>query len=124
MKIILVDIVDERLKLAEAFEPDVIINASHVDPVEEIRRITDGKGADVIITATPASIAVWYRLLRWLEKMGESSCSAVFRRKRVKPGVDINLVHYNALHLIGTTIFAPRHFQTALQISKFREDTG
>ncbi len=32
-----------------------------------------------------------------------------------KPGVDMNIVHYNALHLIGTTIFAPRHYRLALK---------
>ncbi|MCS6825231.1 MAG: hypothetical protein NZ553_01320, partial [Caldilinea sp.] len=33
-----------------------------------------------------------------------------------KPGVDMNLVHYNALHLIGTTIFAPRHYRLAVHL--------
>ena len=30
--------------------------------------------------------------------------------------VNMNTVHYNALSLIGTTIFAPRHFQAALRL--------
>jgi len=33
-----------------------------------------------------------------------------------KPGVDINTVHYRALHVIGTTIFAPRHQRIALDL--------
>jgi L-iditol 2-dehydrogenase len=32
------------------------------------------------------------------------------------PDVDMNLVHYNALQLIGTTIFAPRHNRMAMQL--------
>jgi L-iditol 2-dehydrogenase len=28
----------------------------------------------------------------------------------------MNVVHYNALHVIGTTIFAPRHQRQALQL--------
>jgi L-iditol 2-dehydrogenase len=32
------------------------------------------------------------------------------------PGVNMNLVHYNALQIIGTTIFAPRHQVTALEL--------
>jgi L-iditol 2-dehydrogenase len=28
----------------------------------------------------------------------------------------MNIVHYNALHLIGTTIFAPRHYRTAVNL--------
>jgi len=34
-----------------------------------------------------------------------------------KPGLDMNIVHYNALHLIGTTIFAPRHYRMALKLA-------
>jgi L-iditol 2-dehydrogenase len=33
-----------------------------------------------------------------------------------KPGVDMNIVHYNALHLIGTTTFSPRHQRIALRL--------
>jgi L-iditol 2-dehydrogenase len=40
-------------------------------------------------------------------------------RGESKPGVDMNLVHYNALHLMGTTIFAPRHQRLALQLMAF-----
>ena len=115
VKIILVDIADGRLKLAEAFDPDVIINAAKVNLVEEIRRITDGKGADVIITATPAPVAV-IQAVEMARKNGRILLFGGLPKDKSKPGVDMNLVHYNALHLIGTTIFAPRHFYTALQL--------
>ncbi|MFN2280336.1 MAG: hypothetical protein ACK2TZ_00635, partial [Anaerolineales bacterium] len=32
------------------------------------------------------------------------------------PPVDMNLVHYNALYVIGTTTFAPRHYRQAVQL--------
>jgi L-iditol 2-dehydrogenase len=32
-----------------------------------------------------------------------------------KPGVDMNIVHYGALQIIGITAFAPRHQRAALQ---------
>jgi hypothetical protein len=38
--------------LAEALD-DAVLNAAKVDPVQEVRRLTGGKG-DVIVTATPA----------------------------------------------------------------------
>ena len=115
VKIILVDIVDERLELAEAFEPDCMINASQVDTVEEVRRITNGKGADVVITATPAPVAV-VQAVEIARKNGRILLFGGLPKENSKPGVDMNLVHYNALQLIGTTIFAPRHFHTALQL--------
>ena len=35
---------------------------------------------------------------------------------RASRASDLNIVHYNALHLIGTTIFAPRHYRQAVQL--------
>ena len=37
-------------------------------------------------------------------------------KEQSKPGIDLNIVHYNALHLIGTTIFAPRHYRLAVNL--------
>ncbi|HSO68307.1 MAG TPA: alcohol dehydrogenase catalytic domain-containing protein, partial [Arachnia sp.] len=55
--IVLVDINAERLAMsAEAVHPDATIDASATDVVAEVMRMTDGRGADVIITATPANI--------------------------------------------------------------------
>ena len=43
-----VDINEERLAMAEGFGA-IPVNASQGDPVEEIRRLTDGRGADVTL---------------------------------------------------------------------------
>lgn len=114
-KIFVADISDERLKLAAAFEPDALINAANVDLVKEVRRLTAGKGADVIITATPAPIAQ-VQAVEMARKGGRILLFGGLPKDNSKPGVDMNIVHYNALHLIGTTIFAPRHFRLALKL--------
>ncbi len=57
-KIFIADIVDERLKLADAFGPDALINSANTNLIEEIKRLTNGKGADVVITATPGVAVV------------------------------------------------------------------
>lgn len=114
-KVFIADIVDDRLKLAEAFEPDVTINAARTDLVEEVRRLTDGKGAEVIITATPAPIAV-VQAVEMARKGGRILIFGGLPKDNSKPGVDMNTVHYNALHLIGTTTFAPRHQRIALHL--------
>ncbi len=114
-KIFVADIVDERLKLAEAFEPDATINVARVDLVAEVRRLTDGKGADVIVTATPAPIAQ-VQAVEMARKGGRILLFGGLPKDDSKPGVDMNIVHYNALHLIGTTIFAPRHYRLALKL--------
>ncbi len=51
-KIIMVDILEERLSLAKKAYPDIhIINANKENPVEAIKKITEGKGVDVAFEA-------------------------------------------------------------------------
>lgn len=47
--VIAVDLVDERLKLAEEFGADAIINASKENVVERVKELTEGKMANVSI---------------------------------------------------------------------------
>lgn len=113
-KIFVIDLVEQRLALAAAFKPDALINAANVDPVQEVRRLTGGKGADVIVTATPAPLAQ-VQAVEMARKGGRILLFGGLPKENSKPGVDMNIVHYNALHLIGTTIFAPRHHRQALK---------
>jgi L-iditol 2-dehydrogenase len=114
-KIFVADIVDERLKMAEAFEPDATINSAKTGLVEEVRRLTDGKGADVIVTATPAPVAQ-VQAVEMARKGGRILLFGGLPKDDSRPGIDMNIVHYNALHLIGTTTFAPRHQLQALKL--------
>lgn len=114
-RVIIADIVEDRLEMARAFQPDAIINAAQTDLVAEVRRLTDGKGADVVITATPAPIAQ-VQAVEMARKGGRVLIFGGLPNDQSKPGVDMNIVHYNALELIGTTIFAPRHQRAALNL--------
>ena len=114
-RIFIADIVDERLKMTKAFEPDETINAAQTDLVEEVRRLTDGKGVEVIVTATPAPVAV-VQAVEMARKGGRILVFGGLPKDNSKPGVDMNIVHYNALHLMGTTTFAPRHQRIALRL--------
>jgi len=114
-KVFIADVNAERLKLTEPFMPDAVLDASRVDLVAEVRRLTGGKGADVIITATPAPVAA-VQAVEMARKGGRILLFGGLPKDESKPGIDLNLVHYNALHLIGTTIFAPRHYRLAVHL--------
>jgi threonine dehydrogenase-like Zn-dependent dehydrogenase len=64
--IIAVDRVPERLAMAKRLGAHQTVNFSKVDPVEEILRLTDGRGVDVAIEAlgTPATFEASLRVLR------------------------------------------------------------
>ena len=48
-RIITVDALPLRCELSMQLGADVAVNADETDPVEEVRRLTDGKGADLVI---------------------------------------------------------------------------
>ncbi|MBP3852027.1 MAG: alcohol dehydrogenase catalytic domain-containing protein [Erysipelotrichaceae bacterium] len=55
--IIMVELNETRLELSKRFGADYYINGSQVDAVEEVLKITDGKGADKVISANPSTQA-------------------------------------------------------------------
>lgn len=50
-RVIIVDIKEENLVLARELGADVAINGKETDPVAEIMRLTNGRGADIVIEA-------------------------------------------------------------------------
>ena len=57
-RVFLIDVNVDRLKMsADAVRPDEVINGGEVDVVERVMELTDGRGADVVITATAANVA-------------------------------------------------------------------
>ncbi|MCZ2404617.1 alcohol dehydrogenase catalytic domain-containing protein [Paenarthrobacter sp. Z7-10] len=68
LKIIALDMVEEKLDLAARCGADVTFNISRVDAVQQIKDLTEGYGADVYIEATghPSAVAQGLDLLRKL----------------------------------------------------------
>jgi alcohol dehydrogenase len=64
--VVAIDLVDSRLDAAKKFGADIVINSSTEDPLEVIRGLTDGLGADVAIEAvgTAATFELATTLIR------------------------------------------------------------
>ena len=114
-KIFVIDIARSRLDFAAAFGPDALIDSSQADPVAEVRRLTAGRGADVVISASPSPKGL-VQSVEMARKGGRVMVFGGLPKEDARAGVDMNLVHYNALHLVGTTTFAPRHQLLALKL--------
>ncbi|MDO5534240.1 MAG: zinc-dependent dehydrogenase [Propionibacteriaceae bacterium] len=113
--IVLVDINAERLKMsAEAVNPDLTIDASSVNVVEEVLRLTEGRGADVIITATPANINQ-EQAIAMAARNGRISFFGGLPKTNPMIECDSNLVHYRQLHIHGANGSAPAHHKAALE---------
>jgi len=114
-RVIVADVFEDRLKMCEPFEPDLLINASRVNLVEEVKKVTSGKGADVVITANPVA-ETQIQAIEMARKGGRILFFGGLPHGKSKPGIDTNLIHYKGLHVIGTTTFAPRHHKLALSL--------
>ncbi len=110
-----VDINKWRLSQAAEFEPDHLIDSGDGNLKETIMKVTGSRGADVVITANPSGRAQ-VQAVEIARKGGRILLFGGLPRDDCRPGIDMNLVHYNALRLIGTTIFAPRHHEQALEL--------
>lgn len=76
-KIIAVDQVPERLEMARRMGAHEVVDFSKVDPVDEILRITDGRGVDVAIEALGLQ-ATFEAALRVLRPGGTLSSLGVY----------------------------------------------
>jgi L-iditol 2-dehydrogenase len=97
--VIMIDINQLRLDQVQPFGADYIINSKDEDPVEAVKRITNGKGADKVISANP-STATQQPALEMVRKGG----IVVFFGgvpKGAMTELDTNLIHYNNIWIKG-----------------------
>jgi L-iditol 2-dehydrogenase len=114
-KVIIADVSQERLALAEQFGPEHVVRITGENLVNEVKQLTGGRGADVVITANPVPESQ-VQALEMARKGGRILLFGGLPPEKSRPGLNTNLIHYNALHVLGTTIFAPRHHATAIEL--------
>lgn len=114
-RVVLVDVNAGRLEMsAAAVQPDATIDASKVDVVAKVMELTDGRGADVIITATAANITQ-EQAIAMAARNGRISFFGGLPKTNPTITCDSNLVHYRQLHIHGANGSAPEHNKKALE---------
>ncbi len=84
-KIIGVDIVDFKLRLAKEFGADFTINAAEEEPVKEIEYLTDGYGVDVSLEVAGTEETMEYAILSACEKSPYASGRVVSVAAQFQP---------------------------------------
>ena len=114
-RVFLVDVNAERLTMsADAVDPDEVIDGSQVDVVEKVMELTDGRGADVVITATAANVTQ-EQAIAMAARNGRISFFGGLPKTNPTITCDSNVVHYRQLHIHGANGSAPEHNKRALQ---------
>ncbi len=95
----MIDINQTRLDMSKQFGVDVTINSAETDPIQEVLNLTEGKGADKVISATPVN-ATQAQAIHMVRKGG----LVVFFGGVPKGSLtelDTNLIHYNNIWIKG-----------------------
>jgi L-iditol 2-dehydrogenase len=116
-KVIGIDLLPNRLEIASKLGADHVINPTDVNPIDEVFRLTDGEGADLIMVAVGG--------------VAEAPCTesaikmaAYGARINIFTGtypykdvlLDPNLVHYKELIVTGTRSYNPKMFELSLEL--------
>ncbi|HLV74672.1 MAG TPA: zinc-dependent dehydrogenase [Vulgatibacteraceae bacterium] len=115
-RVFLVEVNAERLARAAALvKPEAAIDGATTDVVEEVRKLTGGRGADVAITAA-ASGAAQEQAQRLVAPGGRVSLFGGLPKNDPVISVDANRVHYKELSLVGANGSSPAHNARALEL--------
>jgi L-iditol 2-dehydrogenase len=113
-RVFLADINADRLAMsAERVRPDAAIHGT--DLVDQVLKLTDGRGADAIITAA-ASGAAQEQALQMAARQGRISFFGGLPKDNPVIACDSNLVHYRELTIVGANGSSPRHNARALEL--------
>ncbi len=123
-RLIVIDPLDDRLRLAAELGCDVAVNPKQQDLRERIQHETDGRGADAIITACPVP-EVQSQAVSLLAPYGRLCLFGALPRGGASVPLDTNAVHYGNYLVTGTTGGSARDYRTALRlIAGKRVDLG
>ena len=115
--VIVTDLMPSRLEVAKQLGAHEVVNASECDAAEQVRALTQGRGADAVIVATGARAAMEQGL-----QMAALHGNVNFFAGSYPPpklALDPNLIHYKELTLTGSHHFTPFTFQRALKLLQY-----
>ncbi|GIG68426.1 zinc-dependent dehydrogenase [Phytomonospora endophytica] len=115
-RVFLVDINAERLEMAAALvRPDATVHGGDTDAVEAVLKLTEERGADVVITAA-ASGGAQEQAIAMAARRGRISFFGGLPKDAPIIACDSNLVHYRELTIVGANGSSPANNAEALAL--------
>lgn len=115
--VILADIEDKRLELAKELGADYTINSQKLNLEDELMKITNNAGVDVVICACSVPM-VQKQALSVAKKGGRISFFAGLPKGHSINSLDINLAHYKELSIFGSYCSTAAQHIVALKLIK------
>lgn len=116
IKTIIADVMQERLESAKnVCGADYIINSKEQDLAAEVKKLTDGRGADIVVVA--CSVRVMQEAApKYVCPGGDIILFGGLPEQDNMVQFDSNVVHYSQLTLHGTIGQCKRHYQKVMDI--------
>jgi L-iditol 2-dehydrogenase len=104
-----------RRQAAAQFAPDAIIDVSMQDVVGEVKRLTGGIGADVVICANPVA-STQTQAVQMARRGGRVVLFGGLPKADPVTHLDGNLIHYGEVHVMGAFSYHPSFHEEALSV--------
>lgn len=114
-KVLLAEVNDVRLKQAEAFGLDRLVNPAKEDLTQIVLAETNGIGADVVIVAAPAA-QPQEQALGMARKRGTVCLFASLPVGKNMLAMDSRKIHYGELRVVGTSDSTPKQVERAVAL--------
>ena len=112
---VMVGLLEHRLAVAKELGTNVVINAGQADVEQVVRQVSDGRGADIVVNAV-GKVAVLKQAIDLAARRGQVLYFAATLEPKVE--VDLDLIHYKELRLIGSYDSIVAQYEQALTLIK------
>jgi L-iditol 2-dehydrogenase len=114
-RVAVLEIMETRRKMAEMFDPDIILDALRADFVDRVKAFTSGVGADTVICANP--VAQTHALaLDMVRKGGKVMLFGGLPKANPMTTLNGNVIHYGEIEVIGAFSYHPRFHKLSLNL--------
>lgn len=104
-----------RRKLAERFEPAAIVDPATESLGEQVRDMTGGVGADIVICANPVG-QTQTEAVEIVRKRGKVILFGGLPKANPMVSLDSNRIHYGEIEVVGAFSYHPTVHETALDL--------
>ena len=114
-RVVVLEIMEARRKMAGMFDPDLVMDASRADAVDRVKEFTSGVGADIVICANP--VAQTHALaLDMVRKGGKVMLFGGLPKANPMTTLNGNVIHYGEIEVIGAFSYHPRFHKMSLNL--------
>ena len=106
---------ETRRRMVARFQPEAILDSGSQDVIAEVKKTTEGLGADVVICANPVG-STQTQAVEMARRGGRIVLFGGLPKTSPMVSLDANSIHYGEKHLLGAFSYHPSFHESALRL--------